>query len=74
MSTSFASSLSFKNITHQTFYAYAPQQNGVAKCKNHHLLEFNRALLYHVHITKYFWSEDVFTAYYFINCMPSSVF
>jgi len=44
-------SLSFQNfmdshgILHQISYAYTPQNNGVAKCKNKHLIKTTRIML-----------------------------
>jgi len=35
------------DILHQTSGAYTPQQNGVAECKNRHVVETTRTLLIH---------------------------
>jgi hypothetical protein len=72
-SSSFASYLSNKGIIHQTSCAHTPQQNGVAKCKNRHLLDVARSLLFHMHVPKYFGSDVVLTTCYLINRMPSSI-
>ena len=42
--------------------------------KNRHLLETVKALLFQMHVPKHFWANAVFTAYFFINWMPSLVF
>ena len=44
ISSSFTSYLSHKGIIHQTLCAHTPQQNGVAKRKNRHLLDVVRCL------------------------------
>ncbi len=43
------------------------------KEKNQHLLEVTRALLFQMKVPKYFWTDAVFAAYFFINRMSSSV-
>ena len=42
-------------ILHQSSCAYTPQQNGVAKCNNRHLVETARALLLHHKVPQRFW-------------------
>ena len=46
-SMSFSSYMSSHEILHQSSCAYTPQQNGVAKRKNRHLVETTRTLLLH---------------------------
>ena len=60
-------------MIHQTSYAYTPQHNGVAECKNRHLVEITRTILLHHHVLQHLWGDAIFTACYLINCMPSSV-
>jgi hypothetical protein len=72
-SSSFVSYLSNKGIIHQTSRAHTLQQNGVAKRKNHHLLDVVRCLLIHMHVPKHLWSDAVLTADYLIVWMPSSI-
>ena len=43
-STSFSSFMSSHGILQQSSYGYTPQQNGVAECKNRHLVETGRNL------------------------------
>jgi len=70
---------SFKNfmashgILHQTSCAYTPQQNGVAKNKNRHLVETTRTILIHGDVPQRFWGNVVLSACYLINRMPSLV-
>jgi hypothetical protein len=73
ISSSFAFYLFDKGIIHQNSCAHTIQQNGVAKSKNRHLLDVVRCLLIHMHVPKHFCSDDVLTANYLINQMPSSV-
>ncbi|KAG7990862.1 hypothetical protein I3843_02G045900 [Carya illinoinensis] len=73
LSSTFATYLSDKGIVHQTSCSYTPQQNGVAECKNRHLLDVTQALLLHMHVPKRFWRDGVLTACHLINRMPSSV-
>jgi len=47
LSQSFTTFMKSHGILHQTSCAYTPQQNGVAKCKNRHLVETTRTLLIH---------------------------
>ena len=42
-----------KGIVHQSFCVDTPQQNGLAKRKNKHLLEIARALLFTNQVPKY---------------------
>jgi hypothetical protein len=71
--SSFAFYLSDKGIIHQISCAHTPQQNGVAKRKNCHLLDVVHCLLIHMHVPKHFWSDAILTANYVINWMPSSI-
>lgn len=60
-------------ILHQTSYVDTLSQNGLAERKNRHLLETARALLFQMHVPKTFWANEVSTASFLINRMPSSV-
>lgn len=57
----------------QTLCAYTPEQNGVAKQKNRHMLELARALLIEMNVPKSFWSDGVLTKLFLINRMPSKI-
>ena len=59
-------------ILHQTSCVNTPQ-NRLVERKNKHLLETTRALLFQMHVPKDFLADAVSTAYFLINCMPSSV-
>jgi hypothetical protein len=60
-------------IIHQTTCVNTPQQNGVAKRKNRHLLEVTRSLMLDTHVPKSYWGDALLTAKYLINRMPSRV-
>ena len=45
----------------------------MAEKKHRHLLEIARALLYSAHVIKYLWGEDILTAAFLINRIPSRV-
>lgn len=62
-----------KGIHHQSTCVDTPQQNGVVERKNKHLLEVSRAIMFSMHVPKYFWSDAVLTALYLINRMPTRV-
>ena len=72
-STPFTFFMSQRGIPHQSSCAHTPQQNGVAECKNRHLVEIACTLLLHNHVLFRFWGDVVLTAYYLINCMPLSI-
>jgi hypothetical protein len=42
-----------KGISHQSSCRDTPQQNGIAKRKNKHLLEVARAIMFYMNIPKY---------------------
>ncbi|RVX09716.1 Retrovirus-related Pol polyprotein from transposon TNT 1-94 [Vitis vinifera] len=69
----FTSFMSNHGIIHQSSCAHTPQQNGVAKCKNRHLVETTRTILLHSHVPFRFWGDAVLTVCYLINRMPSYV-
>lgn len=48
-STSFTSFMTQHAILHQSSCVHSPQQNGIAKSKNHHLIETSCTLLLHSH-------------------------
>ncbi|KAJ9672937.1 hypothetical protein PVL29_026268 [Vitis rotundifolia] len=72
-SAPFTSFMSHHGILHQSSCAHTPQQNGVAECKNRHLVETARTILLHSNVPFRFWGDAVLTACYLINRMPSSV-
>ncbi|XP_068667662.1 uncharacterized protein [Aristolochia californica] len=45
-------------IIHQTSCAYTCQQNGIAKRKNHHILEVARGLLYAMKVPCFYWPNS----------------
>ncbi len=52
---------------------YSPQQNGVAKRKNRHIVEIARAMLNEKNLPNYFWAEVVVTTIYIMNRTPTIV-
>ena len=60
-------------IIHQSSCPHTSQQNGVVECKMRHLLEVTRALKFHMHVPKSYWSDAVLTACHLINRIPSTV-
>ena len=62
-----------KGIVSQRSCPYTPQQNGVTKRKNCHLLDVVRTLLLESFVPSTFWVEALSTAVYLINRLPSCV-
>ena len=56
---------------HQTSYQGIPEQNGVAECKNRHLLEVVCISLIEAHMPLYYWGEALLSTAYLINHVPS---
>ena len=73
LSAPFSVFLSSYEILYQSFCAYTPQQNGVAKHKNCHLVEIACTLLLHHTVPQLFLRDAILTVYNLINRMPSSV-
>jgi len=73
LSHSFKNFMASHGILHQTSCAYIPQQNGVAKRKNRHLVETTRTILIHCDFPRRFQGDVILSACYLINRMPSSV-
>ena len=69
----FSTFLSSHGILHQSSYAYTPQQNGVAELKNCHLVETAHTFLFHHTVPQRFLGDEILTACYLINRMPSFV-
>ena len=57
---------------HQTTCSDTPQQNGVGKQKNRHLLEVVHASLIESHMPLSYWGHALTSAIYLINQVPSS--
>nr|GFC06837.1 integrase, catalytic region, zinc finger, CCHC-type, peptidase aspartic, catalytic [Tanacetum cinerariifolium] len=55
-------------ITHETFAAKTPQQNGVVERINHTLVEADRTMLIFSHAPLFLWAEVITTACYTQNC------
>jgi transposase InsO family protein len=62
-----------KGISHQSSYRDTPQQNGIAKRKNKHLLKVARAIMFYMNIPKYLWGDAILTPSYLINRMSTRV-
>ena len=65
--------LTKKGIQHQSICRDTPQQNGIAKRKNRHLLKVARAIMFSIHVSKYLWGDAILTTCYLINRMPTRV-
>ena len=70
MNNEFGNFISAQRILHQTTCPDTPQ-NGVAKRKNHHILEVARSLMYTMNVPKVLWSEAAMTTVYLIKRTPS---
>ncbi|GJR35612.1 integrase, catalytic region, zinc finger, CCHC-type containing protein [Tanacetum coccineum] len=55
-------------ISHETFVARSPQQNGVVERRNHRLIEAARTMLIYAKALKFLWAKAVATACYTQNC------
>ena len=62
-----------KEILHQSTCTNTPKHNGIAERKIKHLLEVDRAMMFHMNMPKYLWGDIVLTTSYLINRMPSKV-
>ncbi|GKB81741.1 retrovirus-related pol polyprotein from transposon TNT 1-94, partial [Tanacetum coccineum] len=51
-------------ISHETFVARSPQQNGVVERRNHTLIEVARTMLIYAKASLFLWAEEVVTAYF----------
>ncbi|GKA90486.1 retrovirus-related pol polyprotein from transposon TNT 1-94 [Tanacetum coccineum] len=56
------------DISHETFVARSPQQNGVVERRNHMLIEASRIMLIYSKALLFLWAEAVATACYTQNC------
>ncbi|GJV88799.1 retrovirus-related pol polyprotein from transposon TNT 1-94, partial [Tanacetum coccineum] len=56
------------DISHETFIARSPQQNGVIERRNRMLIEAARTMLIYVKALLFLWAEAVATACYTQNC------
>ncbi|KAL0539854.1 hypothetical protein IC582_024075 [Cucumis melo] len=65
--------LASKRIVHQNSCAYTPQQNGVDKRRNRHLLEVAHSLMLSTTLSSYLWGDAILTAAHLINRMPSRI-
>ncbi|KAL6332044.1 hypothetical protein AAG906_020403 [Vitis piasezkii] len=73
ISNEFQDFLQSKGIISQRSCPLTPQQNGVAKRKNRHLLDVIRTLLLDSSVPPHFWCEAFSTAVHLINHLPSSM-
>ena len=62
-----------KEILHQSLCSNTLEQNGIAKCKNKHLLEVAQAMMFYMNILKYLWGDAILTVSYLINRMPTKI-
>ena len=73
LSEQFQSFMLQNGILHQTSCVDTPSHNGVPQRKNKHPFETAKALLFQMHMPKYFWADTVSTACFLINRMSSLV-
>ena len=71
ISDTFCSQLNQKGILHQLTCPQTPEQNGVAKRKNRHIMFIVRCLLCGMHVPKSYWYMAVLTTVYLMNRTPS---
>ena len=71
MSNKFQGFLQSKGIISQCSCTSTPQQNGVTKRKNHHLLDVVRTILLESSIPPHFWCEALSTSVHLIIHLPS---
>ncbi|RDY00979.1 hypothetical protein CR513_15759, partial [Mucuna pruriens] len=57
-------------LIHETSCPHTPQQNGVSKRKNKHILETTRALLIGSHAPNKYWEDVINTTVHLINQLP----
>ena len=62
-----------EEIIHESSCVNTPQQNGVAKRKNGHLLDSTQSFMFQKNVPKSFWGEAVLTAAHLINRLPSRI-
>ena len=62
-----------KSILHQSTCRDTPQQNGIAECKNRHLLEVGSALMFYMNVPTHLWGNAILTSCHLINRMPTRV-
>lgn len=60
-----------EGIMHKYSILYIPQQNDVAKIRNHSLLNIVRSMKTHATLPPYLWGEPLSTAQYISNRIPS---
>jgi transposase InsO family protein len=53
----FENFLTLNGIEHQMTCVNTPEQNGVAECKNRHLLEVAHSLMFTMNVPKFLWGE-----------------
>ena len=60
-------------MLHETSRTKTPEQNGVAKYKNCHILKIARALLIGASVLKQYWVDVIQYVIYLMNRLPSQV-
>ncbi len=69
-SNEFTTYLKMHGIQRQFTCRYTPQQNGVAKRKNMHIVEVARALMINKSMPRHYWAEAISTTIYIMNRTP----
>jgi IS30 family transposase len=60
-------------ITHLVSCPHAHQQNGVAECKHHHIIDMGLVLLANASMPLKYWDQTFLTATHLINRTPSKL-
>jgi transposase InsO family protein len=71
-SNEFITYLKMHGIQRQFTCKYTPQQNGVAKRKNRHIVEVAHALMADKSMPHHYWAEVVATTVYIMNRTPTA--
>ena len=73
LSTHFKTLLHSYGIIHHRSCPYSPQQNGVVECKQRHLINTVRSLMFQASLPSLFWGHVILMATSIINRLPSSL-
>jgi hypothetical protein len=63
----------YVGMSHLVSYPHARQQNGVVKCKRHHIVEMGLDLLANASMPLKYWDQAFLTATHLINQTPTKL-